>query len=149
MGGRGSSSGVGTNSNGGSKSGNVAKVSSANPANMSAKELYSERDNNDLKIKAVKDAMNTFAKERDVTTTTMPEGYYRARKTLSELQARNTDLSIEIGKRKTEESRKNKTVIPKTFVNSFGEATSREVTSLSYKRALARETKAVLRNMGK
>lgn len=149
MGGRGSSSGIGTNSNGGSKTGNVTKVYKSNPKNMSTKELYSERENNDLKIKAVKEAMNIIVKERNVTTTAMPREYYRARTTLSELQARNTDLSIEIGKRKTEESRKNKTVIPKTFVNSFGEATSREITSLSYKRALARETKAVLRNMGK
>lgn len=129
-------------------SGNVAKVSSANPANMSINDLMSERDNNDLKIKAVKDAMNTFVKERDVTTPTMSDGYYRARKTLSELQARNTDLTIEIGKRKTKEAQNNTKTDKKTFVNSFGEATSRVITSTSYQRALAREKKAVLRNMG-
>ena len=98
-----------------------------------------------MKIKAVKEAMDTFAKDRDITTTEMPREYYRARTTLTELQARNTNLTVEIGRRRTGET---KTVIPKTFVNSFGEATSREITSLSYKRALERETKAVLRNMG-
>ena len=148
MGGRGSASGMASGSNGGSKSGNVAKVSSANPANMSVNDLMSERNNNDLKIKAVKDAMNTFVKERDVTTPTMSDGYYRARKTLSELQARNTDLTIEIGKRKTKETQNNTKTDKKTFVNSFGEATSRVITSTSYQRALAREKKAVLRNMG-
>ena len=87
-------------------------------------------------------------KERDVTTPTMSDGYYRARKTLSELQARNTDLTIEIGKRKTKEIQNNTKTDKKTFVNSFGEATSRVITSTSYQRALTREKKAVLRNMG-
>ena len=145
MGGRGSSSRYGTNSNGGSKTGNVTKVNRTNPGNMSTKELYSERDNNDLKIKAVKEAMDTFAKDRDIKTTEMPRGYYRARTTLTELQVRNTNLTVEIGRRRTGE---NKTVIPNAFVNSFGEATSREITSSSYKRALKRETEEVLRNMG-
>ena len=145
MGGRGSSSGYGANSNGGSKTGNVTKINRTNPGNMSTKELYSERDNNDVKIKAVKEAMDTFAKDRDIKTTEMPRGYYRARMTLTELQVRNTNLTVEIGRRRTGE---NKTVIPNAFVNSFGEATSREITSSSYKRALKRETEAVLRNMG-
>ena len=145
MGGRGGASGIGTNSNGGSKTGNVTKVYKADPKNMSTKELYSERDNNDLKIEAVKDAMYTIVKQRDVRTTEMPREYYRARTTLSELQTRNMDLTLEIGRRRTGE---NKTVIPKTFVNSFGEATSREITSTSYKRALERTKKAILRNIG-
>ena len=144
MGGRGSSS-YSTNSNGGSKTGNVTKVNRTNPGNMSTKKLYSERDNNDLKIKAVKEAMDTFAKDRDIKTTEMPREYYRARTTLTELQVRNTNLTVEIGRRRTGE---NKTVIPNVFVNSFGEATSREITSSSYKRALKRETKAILKNMG-
>ena len=133
MGGRGSSSGYGT------------KVNRTNPGNMSTKELYSERDNNYLKIKAVKEVMDTFIKDRDIKTPEMPRGYYRARTTLTELQARNTNLTVEIGRRRTGE---NKTVIPNTFVNSFGEATSREITSSSYKRALKRQTKAILKNMG-
>lgn len=37
---------------------------------------------------------------------------------------------------------------PKTFVNSFGEATTKEITSAAYKRAQNRLDKAVLRNMG-
>lgn len=36
----------------------------------------------------------------------------------------------------------------KTFVNSFGEATKREITSASEKRAQKRLDKAILRNMG-
>lgn len=36
----------------------------------------------------------------------------------------------------------------KTFVNSFGEATTREITSLAYKRAQRRMKRDVLRNMG-
>lgn len=145
MGGRGAQSGNGGITNGGSKTGNVTKVHKANPQNMSTKELYSERDNNDLKIKAIKESMNTYVKERDYKTTLMQDGYYRARTTLSELQRRNTDLTVEIGKRRTSDK---KIDIPKTFVNSFCEATKREITSESYKRALERTKKAILRNMG-
>lgn len=36
----------------------------------------------------------------------------------------------------------------KTFVNSFGEATTREITSLAYKRAQRRNERDVLRHMG-
>lgn len=36
----------------------------------------------------------------------------------------------------------------KTFVNSFGEATTREITSPAYKRAQRRNKRDVLRNMG-
>ena len=36
----------------------------------------------------------------------------------------------------------------KTFVNSFGEATKREITNQTYTRAQKRMSKAVLRNMG-
>lgn len=38
--------------------------------------------------------------------------------------------------------------ISKTFVNSFEEATTREITSLAYKRAQRRTERDVLRNMG-
>ena len=37
---------------------------------------------------------------------------------------------------------------PKTFVNSYGEATTRDITAPSYERAKKRQQKAVLRNMG-
>lgn len=36
----------------------------------------------------------------------------------------------------------------KTFVNSFGEATTREITTLAYKRAQRRNERDVLRHMG-
>lgn len=36
----------------------------------------------------------------------------------------------------------------KTFVNSYGEATTRDITALNYRRAQKRQQKAVLRNMG-
>ena len=36
----------------------------------------------------------------------------------------------------------------KTFVNSYGEATKREITTSTYKRAMKRQNKNVLRNMG-
>lgn len=36
----------------------------------------------------------------------------------------------------------------KTFVNSYGEATTRDITAPNYRRAQMRQQKAVLRNMG-
>lgn len=36
----------------------------------------------------------------------------------------------------------------KTFVNSYGEATTRTITSPTYERAMKRQQRAVLRNMG-
>ena len=36
----------------------------------------------------------------------------------------------------------------KTFVNSYGEATTRDITTAGYKQAQKRQQKAVLRNMG-
>lgn len=38
--------------------------------------------------------------------------------------------------------------VSKTFVNSYGEATKRNITTLGYERARERQQKAVLRNMG-
>lgn len=38
--------------------------------------------------------------------------------------------------------------VPKTFVNSFGEATSRKITSQTYENAMRRQEKDVLKNMG-
>ena len=49
----------------------------------------------------------------------------------------------EMAKRKKPDEKKQK-----TFVNSFGEATTREITSASYTRAQRRMEKDILRNMG-
>lgn len=77
----------------------------------------------------------------------MPKEYYDARKTLTKLQQRSTEITLEIGNRASQET-KTKATAKKTFVNSFGEATSRDITSASYKRALKRTEKAVLKNLG-
>ena len=75
----------------------------------------------------------------------MPREYYAVREQLTDLQKRNAELTREISKRKRG---RNETVAPKTFVNSFGEATSRDITTQSYKNALKKTQRAVLRNMG-
>ena len=47
------------------------------------------------------------------------------------------------------QQRKTKTTSQQTFVNSFGEATSREITSNSYDRQLRRIERQVMNNLGR
>ena len=82
---------------------------------------------------------------------TTKEGYQRYRAAQKEysklLFARGSALegkSIVNGALIRKEQQRQK----KTFVNSYGEATPRYITSPSYERARTREDKAVLRNMG-
>lgn len=49
---------------------------------------------------------------------------------------------------KQAEQRRKATSQQKAFVNSYGEATKREITNTTYKRAMKRQEKAVLRNIG-
>ena len=44
--------------------------------------------------------------------------------------------------------RKNNHIKEKTFINSYGEATNREITSVTYQASQKRMEKAILHNMG-
>ena len=58
--------------------------------------------------------------------------YYNAQEKKVELQEAQRNVVKEIVRRKSEEAKKQKTT--KTFVNSFGEATTRNITTSSYER---------------
>ena len=60
-------------------------------------------------------------------------------KTINALKRENAELAIKHGKIRTEMEPKQK----KTFVNSYGEATKREITSASYRRAQRRLDKII------
>ena len=60
-------------------------------------------------------------------------------KTINALKRENAELAIKRGKIRTEMEPEQK----KTFVNSYGEATKREITSASYRRAQRRLDKII------
>lgn len=69
--------------------------------------------------------------------------YYEVRNLwLEEKQRVDTELGIMLTEKHVAEARK-------TFVNSFGEATKREITSKSYKTSQKRIERDVLRNLGR
>lgn len=69
--------------------------------------------------------------------------YTAAQREYQRLQAERGRVLDELVKKKQAGSSAGK-----TFVNSFGEATTREITSPAYKRAQRRTRNDVLRNMG-
>lgn len=70
--------------------------------------------------------------------------YVAAQREYQRLQAERGRVIDETAKKK----QKGRDSAGKTFVNSFGEATTREITSPTYERAQRRMKRDVLRNMG-
>lgn len=69
--------------------------------------------------------------------------YRSAQREYQKLQWDRATIIDEMAKKRPKEKAR-----PKTFVNSFGESTTREITSASYKRWQRRMKLDVLRNMG-
>lgn len=126
--------------------GKTLKVAASHVEEMTTEQLTSEREKNRLAQENIKNAMTEISREVGIVGMGMPDEYYLAQKKLVEFQNREAVLNSEIAKRKAAEP---VPVPKKTFVNSFGEATKREITTASYKRALKREEKAVRRNLGR
>lgn len=80
-------------------------------------------------------------------TSVMPKEYYRL---LKERQNLETELRLLWNEqsRLKREMRKNNHIKEKTFINSYGEATNREITSVTYQASQKRMEKAILHNMG-
>ena len=68
--------------------------------------------------------------------------YRSAQREYQKLQGDRAKIIDEMAKKRPKEKAR-----PKTFVNSFGEATTREITSAAYKRAQRRMERDILRNM--
>lgn len=75
------------------------------------------------------------------------KAYVEASDEYRSLRARRNAIVDEQARRKQERAAAEPPK-QKTFVNSYGEATTRHVTSAIYERAMKRQEKAVLRNMG-
>ncbi len=75
------------------------------------------------------------------------ETYVAARDKWQKLQYERGELVSEKSRRSVIEARKNPPKRTKTFVNGFGEATSRYVTSAAYERAMKRNEKEIQSRM--
>lgn len=76
----------------------------------------------------------------------MPSGYYDVQRKKQALESKKRSLTNKIvtASRNVTAEKTN----GKTFVNSFGEVTKREITSLAYKRSQARSDKEIMSFLG-
>lgn len=92
--------------------------------------------------------LETLARQNPIAALGMPEEYY---KVLRQCQQEKKKLNDLLNKRGGTESKKRHSSPPdkKKFVNSFGEATDREITSSAYQQAMKRQEKEILQFLGK
>lgn len=93
--------------------------------------------------------LETIAKETPISAMGMSEKYY---KVLRQYQQERKKLNDFLDKKSEAERSKRRTLQStekKRFVNSFGEAAKREITSSTYKRAMRRQEKEILRFLWK
>lgn len=98
-------------------------------------------------IKNLKNKMSTLAEYAMPCESVNEEKREEYYKVLKSFQSKRAELNTLL-----DEERKNKKDEPeqeKTFVNSYGEATKREITNSTYKRSQKRLERDVLRNLGR
>jgi len=123
----------------GSKSGLSKKTSTDSKSDMKLEGLAKKYN---LEMETYKKQMDEIA-SKSVPGNGMPQKYYDVQKKMNNSRKNYNEVKNEMAKRKKPDEKKQK-----TFVNSFGEATTREITSASYTRAQRRMEKDILRNMG-
>lgn len=104
-------------------------------------------------IEKLNTQLEEICKYRDIRTTEMPQEYYRVLKEKQKLESELRPLFQEHAmlrqekEHKEEEGNNNNNINKKTFVNSFGEATKREIESLTYRRQQKRLEQTILCNL--
>lgn len=78
----------------------------------------------------------------------LPQKYYSNLKTIQGLRQKRSAEVNKLVEQRQRQAQSNGNTSNRTFVNSFGEATTRNITSSSYNRAQASINRAVLRNLG-
>lgn len=73
-----------------------------------------------------------------------PREYYSNQKKMQQIRSQISELES----KEIEKKNRGKKSAPKTFVNSFGEATKREITSSTYERAQKRQNKRIVSLIG-
>ena len=125
MGGRGGSSGIRATGGGG----NFPTQDLAKMSMVQLRELDSKFNS---AIQVQESIKSEELGKRENPWDTPSKKYYNAQEKKVELQNAQRNVVNEIVRRKSEEAKKQKTT--KTFVNSFGEATTRNITTSSYER---------------
>ena len=106
-----------------------------------------ELTNLDNQFKTSIDVMNNeLTRLVNNTTGTQSKKYYDARNQLTDLRNSHRKVIDEIVKRKSEKSKN--TTTKKTFVNSYGEATTRDITTSSYKQLQRKLSKQIMELIG-
>lgn len=139
MGGRGASSGGG--------GGNAVS-----PSSMSDKELGAALAAAKADVENIGDRMEKLARDKDMPSPNRSQEDWEAanRRYYAEQDKMRAarDRLFALQQESNERGVKRNTPIEKPFVNSYGEATDRYITSPSYERALKRQQRDVARNMG-
>ena len=102
-------------------------------------------ENLNAKIKSLQDESIRVLNNREHSYDPTPQRYYDIAKEVRGLMSERSELM----NKKAEVSRKNQPKTPRKFVNSYGEATTREITSATYKRAQRRLERDIERRMGR
>ena len=113
--------------------------------NLSTAQLKTKETQIRERMKQLYNANNGFANKN-------ASGVEEANKKWNELRNQANQLRDTIAKREEEERKKRTSKndnASKTFVNSYGEATNREITSSTYRRQQKRMERAVRRNLGR
>lgn len=111
---------------------------------MYVSQLRSRLESIDSQINKLNKKLEQIARE-NFAGAGMPQSYYSTKSKIVRLQEQQRDILQEIGTR-SNTSAKNSSV--KTFVNGFGEATNRNITSQSYNNSQKRLSKEVMRMLG-
>ena len=129
--------------NRGGKRTSVLVVSQEDLSKMTDDELK----NLDNQFKTSIDVMNNeLTRLVNNTTGTQSKEYYDARNQLTDLRNSHRKVIDEIVKRKSEKSKN--TATNKTFVNSYGEATTRDVSTSTYKQLQRKLNKQIMKFIG-
>lgn len=91
-------------------------------------------------VASLEKRLETLARENPIAGMGMPEEYFE---TLRQYQHEKAKLNELLNKKAENKRRK------ALFVNSFGEATNREITSLAYQRTMKRQKRQILQFLGK
>ena len=121
---------------------------SSRSGNASLSDLKAQEKKLDAQVDKLKNKLEDYASKYPAWN--MPREYYdvqRKRQALEEQRRAITNKIVEEVKKQSASERAVETN-GKTFVNSFGEATKREITSLSYKRSQARSDKEIMSFLG-
>ena len=118
----------------------------ASSGNISKNNIDKEMDKLTTKmIELDRDYRMSFSHTNPLGDSKIQQQWLKAQAQFNKLREKK---QIMLDKEASARRKKDKDNRQEAFVNSYGEATKREITTSTYKRAMKRQNKNVLRNMG-